>query len=130
MQSRTMIRHRNLQGYPVVQLLSRKEVRIMDMQEDMVTMRNGRMLVIRKGEMALMEDEVMLTDGTRVTMDGTIVMNDGTTRTMMEGEAMTMDGRLTDIEDIDDEDMEDEDIEDDEDEMDEDMEDLETEDDI
>jgi hypothetical protein len=31
-------------------------------------------------------------------MDGTVIMTDGIARTMMEGDAITMDGRMTDME--------------------------------
>jgi hypothetical protein len=37
-------------------------------------------------------------DGMRVMMDGTVIMTDGIARTMMEGDAITMDGRMTDME--------------------------------
>ena len=123
MQLLTMTFHRNLQGYPVVQLRNRKEMRIMEMNQDLVMMRDGRMMVERNGELMEMEEDLTMLDGTRVTMAGTIMMTDGTTRAMMDGEAMTMDGRLIDMESMEDEDMNDmEDMEE--------LEDMETKDDI
>jgi hypothetical protein len=43
-----------------------------------------------------MEKDITIFDGARVQTNGTIVMADGIRRTMMEGEALTMDGRITD----------------------------------
>lgn len=45
-----------------------------------------------------MKQDMAIFDGIRVMMDGTVIMTDGIARTMMEGEAMTMDGRMTDME--------------------------------
>lgn len=73
-------------------------------------MRAGRVTVLRDGELLEMEEDILLPDGTRVTVDGTVVMPDGTTRTMMDGEAITMDGEMVEIEELGDEDFEDEDL--------------------
>ena len=95
----------------------------MEMNEELVMMRDGRMMVVRNGELMEMEEDMTMLDGTRVTMAGTIMTTDGTTRAMMDGEAMTMDGRLIDMESMEDEDINDmEDMEE--------LEDLDTKDDI
>jgi hypothetical protein len=81
-------------------LPNRKEVRIMEMKEDMVMMKDGKMMMMKHGEMMLMDMQMTMSDGTKVMMDGTVMMADGTTHRMMEGDAMTMDGRMTTMKDI------------------------------
>jgi hypothetical protein len=74
----------------------------MPIKPDMVMMRDGKMMVKRNGRILPMEEDIAIFDGTRVMMDGTVMMTDGIARTMMEGEAITMDGRITDMETKDD----------------------------
>ena len=74
----------------------------MPIKEDMVMMRDGKMMVKRRGRITPMKEDLAIFDGTRVMMDGTVMMTDGVARTMMEGEAITMDGRITDMETKDD----------------------------
>ena len=63
----------------------------MAMQGDQVTMKDGKMMVVRNGEFMPMEREVTLADGTRVMPNGQVLMANGTARMMREGETMTMD---------------------------------------
>ena len=70
----------------------------MNLNEGMVTMRAGRMMVVRDGELVAMEEDVLMNDGSRVLTDGTVIRTDCTTRMMMEGESLGMDGELTDQE--------------------------------
>lgn len=72
----------------------------MENKEDFVTMKNGRMMVQKKGRLRPLKENLAVFDGTRVMTDGTVMMTDGTARTMMEGEALTMDGRITDMADM------------------------------
>jgi len=74
----------------------------MPIKQDMVMMRDGKMMVKRRGRITPMKEDIAIFDGTRVMMDGTVMMTDGVARTMMEGEAITMDGRITDMETKDD----------------------------
>ena len=90
--------HRDFQGHTAVQLLKRNDVRIMDMKEDLLVMKNGKMMMKRGSRIRPMKEDMAIFDGMRVMMDGTVIMTDGIARTMMEGEAITMDGRMTDIE--------------------------------
>jgi hypothetical protein len=89
----------------------------MAIDEDMIMMKDGRVMIVRNGEMVPMEEEMTMSDGKRVSMDGKVVMPDGTSRFLMEGEAMDMDGRLVDAEAMTDkqfkEEMEDEELRDD-----------------
>jgi|GEM_PF-2040131 len=70
----------------------------MNLHEGMVMMKAGRMMVVRYGELVMMDEDVLMNDGTRVLADGTVIRTDGTTRTMMEGESMGMDGEITERE--------------------------------
>lgn len=70
-------------------------------RQDTIMMKNGRMMM-RRGRTGIirpMETDMAIFDGTRVLVDGTVVMTDGVARTMMEGEALSMDGRITDTDD-------------------------------
>jgi hypothetical protein len=73
-----------------------------DVKEDLVVMKNGKMMVRRSGKMKPMDLVMTLSNGTKVAMDGTITNKDGTSRILMDGEAITMDGEMTTIEDIED----------------------------
>jgi uncharacterized protein DUF6799 len=70
----------------------------MEMNEDLLVMKNGKMMRKRGSRIRPMKEDMAIFDGMRVLMDGTVIMTDGIARTMMEGEAITMDGRLTDME--------------------------------
>ncbi len=72
----------------------------MEMKEDMVMMKSGTMMVVRNGEMSPMDMVMTLSNGTRIAMDGSITMPDGTSRMLMDGEAITMDGEMTTMEDM------------------------------
>ena len=72
----------------------------MEMKQDMVMMKNGKMMVVRHGEMKPIDMVMAMPNGVKVMMDGTIMMADGTSRMMMDGEAMTLDGEMTTIEDM------------------------------
>jgi hypothetical protein len=86
------IRARNTRPY----FRKRKEVRGMDkmnnMQQDHILMQNGKVMIMRNGEMTPMEEEMTMPDGTKVMIDGTVMMPDGTTRMMAEGETMMIQG--------------------------------------
>ena len=58
-------------------------------------MRDGKIIVLRNGEEMPMEEEMTMSDGTRVMPNGQILMADGTARMMREGETLTMDRRET-----------------------------------
>lgn len=71
----------------------------MEIKQDMVMMKSGTMMMVRNGEITPMDMVMTLSNGTRVMMDGTVEMADGTTRRLMEGEAMTLDGEMTTVQD-------------------------------
>ena len=62
---------------------------------DGVTMRNGLMMVVKHGKVAMpMDEAVTMTNGTVVSPDGTITLKGGREFRMHNGEIMTMDGHL------------------------------------
>jgi hypothetical protein len=65
-----------------------------EQREDMVMMKDGRVVTVRNGEMTPIEKETILPDGTRVMPDGRVVLTDGSTRMMHEGETMYMNSRM------------------------------------
>ncbi len=71
----------------------------MDMKEDMVMMKDGKMMVRKNGEIMPMTMDMAMSNGTKIMMDGKVMMVDGTSRMMMDGEAVTMDGRMTKMDD-------------------------------
>ena len=72
----------------------------MEIREDIVVMKGGKMMVLRNGEMKPMDLVMTLSNGAKIAMDGSVTMPDGTTRRLMDGEAMTMDGEITTLEDV------------------------------
>ena len=72
----------------------------MEMRQDMVMKKDGKMMMRRHGELKPMDMVMTMPNGVKVMMDGTIMMADGTSRMMMDGEAMTLDGEMTTIEDL------------------------------
>ena len=66
------------------------------MQEDMIVMKNGKVMRVQNGETTPVDGEITMADGTRVLADGTVLMADGTTRMMREGETMYTAGRKVD----------------------------------
>ena len=64
------------------------------MRPDMVIMKSGRMMLLRSGDLIIMDENMTMADGTKVLTDGTIVLMDGTTLTLVEGEGMIMDAPM------------------------------------
>ena len=62
------------------------------MSQDHIVMQDGRVMIMRNGEMKPMEAEMTLPDGTRVMIDGTIWDTNGATRMMAEGETILVQG--------------------------------------
>lgn len=72
------------------------------MRPDMFIMRGGRMMLVKGGDMVIMDENLTMSDGTRVMTDGTIVLVDGTSLNLAEGEGMIIDapvatGNQTDL---------------------------------
>ena len=62
------------------------------MQQDHILMQDGKVMVMRNGEITPMEKEMTMPDGTKIMIDGTMMMPDGTTRMMAEGETILLQG--------------------------------------
>lgn len=67
----------------------------MDNQPDIILMKDGKVMLVRNGEEKEMELVMSLSNGARVTIDGTVINPDGTSRRLMDGEAITLDGEPT-----------------------------------
>ena len=64
-------------------------------RQDMVLKKGGKLVLIRNGEEKSMDTVMTLSNGARVAIDGTVTMPDGTSRMLMDGEALTLDGEPT-----------------------------------
>jgi hypothetical protein len=71
-----------------------------EIEQDVLLMRKGKMMRIRNGEEKPMDLVVTLSNGGRVGLDGTITMPDGSSRRMMDGDAITLDGEVTTVADV------------------------------
>jgi hypothetical protein len=49
------------------------------------------MMLVKGGDMTIMDENLTMTDGTKVMTDGTILLVDGTSITLVEGEGMMID---------------------------------------
>ncbi len=68
----------------------------MNIQDDMITMKDGKMMIITNEGASPMEEAGTMADGTKVMPNGQVLMPDGTARMMREGETMTLDRTPTD----------------------------------
>lgn len=71
----------------------------METNKDIVMMKDGKMVILRQGKLLPMDLDMALLDGTRVMTTGAIMRPDGTSRQMLEGEAINMEGEMTNIDD-------------------------------
>ena len=65
-------------------------------QEGTMTMKEGKMMVMKDGGWVKMEKTITCTDGCKVMPSGQVVMNDGMKMAMTEGEMIDKDGHITD----------------------------------
>lgn len=62
--------------------------------KDHVTMRGGKMMLMKNGELFVIDKNMKLANGTVVTPNGTINMKDGSTMQMKNGDQIFMDGKV------------------------------------
>jgi hypothetical protein len=62
--------------------------------KDCVMMHDGKLMVMKGGEMTAMTEDMTLKNGTMVMKDGTVMMKDGTKKPLKEGEGIYMDGKM------------------------------------
>ncbi len=61
-----------------------------------MTMKDGKMMVMKDGQWVGMDQEMTCTDGCKVKPDGEVVMKDGEKMMMKEGEMIDKDGHMMD----------------------------------
>lgn len=66
----------------------------MDMNEGMIMMKGGRVLIVENGELLLLEDETTMPDGTKIRPNGQMLLTDGSIRMMVEGETLRKAGEV------------------------------------
>lgn len=64
------------------------------MGDDLLMMKDGQMLILRDGQMIGLLEDLLLPDGTRITMDGRVVMFDGTYELLVEGQTILVENRM------------------------------------
>jgi hypothetical protein len=67
-----------------------------ELYENMVMMKDGKMMTVRDGELVFLEEEISMPDGTRVLPDGRLLLSDGTSRVLSEGETLRVVGEQSD----------------------------------
>ncbi|MBI2641139.1 hypothetical protein HYW87_00910 [Candidatus Roizmanbacteria bacterium] len=73
----------------------KEQVQNQEMMEDVVMKRDGKMMMQRRnGEVVMMDKDIALLDGTKVSLDGALVLRDGTKMMMGEGQMMNMWGMM------------------------------------
>ena len=71
---------------------SMKMVRPSEKDHSGVMMKNGKVMVMKDGQVSTLNDNITLSNGTVVMANGTAKMSDGTMVTMQEGDYFKMDG--------------------------------------
>jgi hypothetical protein len=67
----------------------------MAVEKDGVMMKAGKMVRVTEGkEIGRMDREMIMSNGTRVTMNGKMLMKDGKEIQLQEGQAIMLDGKL------------------------------------
>jgi len=66
-----------------------------DMKNDYITMKDGKVMQSKDGNVAEIAEDVTLDNGTVVSKDGTVKTKDGKTITLKEGDYLWMDGKIT-----------------------------------
>ncbi|HXQ36950.1 MAG TPA: DUF6799 domain-containing protein [Anaerolineales bacterium] len=66
----------------------------MVIEDGMLMMKNGQMIILINGELISLGEEMILADGTRIALDGTVTMADGSYQVIGEGQAVMVDNRM------------------------------------
>lgn len=61
---------------------------------DGIMMTNGKVTMMKKGKMSIIEKEIIMSNGTKVMRNGTVMKRDGSITIMKDGEHMDMNGKL------------------------------------
>jgi hypothetical protein len=65
----------------------------MTMGDDLLMLRNGKMLILKDHELVAMQEEMLLVDGTRIALDGRVILADGSFQALVEGQSILIDSR-------------------------------------
>jgi hypothetical protein len=65
------------------------------MGDDLLMMKNGEMLILRDSQMIALLEDMILPDGTRISVDGRVIMTDGTYQALVEGQAILVDNGMS-----------------------------------
>lgn len=71
----------------------------MEMKNDSVMMKDGKIVIVRNGKLFPMDLDMTMTDGTKVTTKGSVLRPDGTVHQMQEGEIINKTGEISNIDD-------------------------------
>lgn len=61
---------------------------------DGVIMQNGKMMKVQNGKMTNLDNDITMSNGTKVMSDGTYIKKDGTKMTLKEGQHIDMQGKI------------------------------------
>jgi len=61
---------------------------------DGVMMQNGKMMMVKNGQMTSLDHDMTMSNGTKIKSDGTCIKKDGTKKMMKEGQHMDMSGNM------------------------------------
>lgn len=67
----------------------------MVIEDGMLMMKNGQMIILINGELVSLSEEMILADGTRIALDGRVTMADGTYEIIGEGQAVLVDNQTS-----------------------------------
>ena len=64
---------------------------------DGVMMQNGKTMMVKNGKMTILDHEMTMSNGTKITSDGNYIKKDGTKKMMKEGQHIDNSGNITTI---------------------------------
>jgi hypothetical protein len=67
----------------------------MIIEDGMLIMKNGQLLFLNHGELITLREDVILEDGTHITLDGSLAMPDGSYQVISEGQAVAVNQMTT-----------------------------------
>ena len=66
----------------------------MQQQKDYVIMKDGKIHLVKGGNITSLENDLTLTNGTTISTTGTVKSSEGTTLQLKEGEKLDLDGKM------------------------------------
>jgi len=62
----------------------------MIIEEGMLIMKSGQLLYLQNGDLVTLREDLILEDGTHITLDGSVAMPDGSYQVISEGQAVAV----------------------------------------